>query len=310
MPDEDYYQSLGVSKSASQEEIRKAYKKLARKYHPDVKPDDKAAAIKFKEIQEAYDVLGDKEKRQKYDQFGSSWKHAGANAGGGPYHWAGNSGGGGVDLDDIFGGGFDFQDLFGGGRGNRSRAQPRPQKGADLTTEIHVAFDTAARGGKHDLSYRVDGEPQQITVTIPAGIESGKQIRLSGQGSRGAAGGPAGDLLITVLVGAHPWFRRDGNNLLLDLPLTPSEAALGTQVEVPTLSEGPVLLTVPSGTASGMKLRLKEKGIIDRKTKQTGDQFVVVKIIPPKELTDAQRTLYEQLQEAGQENPRTNLWNR
>lgn len=311
MPADDYYQSLGVSKSASQEEIRKAYKKLARKYHPDVKPDDEAAATKFKEIQEAYDVLGDKDKRQKYDQYGSSWKDAGVGAGGGQHHWAGGGGGGGpVDLDDIFGGGFDFQDLFGGGRGSRGRAQPRPRKGADLTTEIHVDFDIAALGGKHDLSYRVDGRPQQITITIPAGIESGKQIRLAGQGSPGAAGGPAGDLLITVQVGVHPWFRRDGNNLLLDLPLTAAEAVLGTQVEVPTLEEGPVMLTVPPGTSSSMKLRLKGKGIVDRKTKQIGDQFVVVKIVSPKELTDEERKLYEKLQEAGQENPRTNLWNR
>ncbi|MBD3672578.1 MAG: J domain-containing protein [Planctomycetaceae bacterium] len=310
MPADDYYQTLGVSKTASQEEIRKAYKKLARKYHPDVKPDDKEAASKFKEIQEAYEVLGDAEKRQKYDQFGSNWKHAGAHPGGGQYHWAGGAGGGGpVDLDDIFGGGFDFQDLFGGGRSSRGRAQPRPRKGADLKTEIHVSFETAALGGKHDLSYRVDGRPEQITVTIPAGISSGKQIRLAGQGSPGSGGGPAGDLLITVQVGAHPWFRRDGNNLLLDLPLTPAEAALGTQIEVPTLDEGPVTLTVPPGTASGMKLRLKGKGVVDPKTKQQGDQYVVVKIVPPKELNDEQRKLYEQLQEAGQENPRKNLWN-
>lgn len=311
MPSDDYYQTLGVSKSASQEEIRKAYKKLARKYHPDVKPDDKEASAKFKEISEAYEVLGDAEKRKKYDQFGSAWKHAGAGAGGGQYHWAGGGGGAGpVDLDDIFGGGFDFQDIFGGGRSSRGRAQPRPRKGSDLKTEIHVSFETAAIGGKHDLSYRVDGKPEQITVTIPAGMSSGKQIRLAGQGAPGVAGGPAGDLLITVQVGAHPWFRREGNNLLLDLPLTPSEAALGTQIEVPTLEEGPVMLTVPAGTASGMKLRLKEKGVVDPKTKQKGDQFVVVKIVPPRELTDEQRTLYEQLQQTGQENPRKNLWNR
>jgi DnaJ-class molecular chaperone len=312
MPSDDYYQTLGVSKTATQDEIRKAYKKLARQYHPDVKPGDEAAAEKFKEISEAYDVLGDKEKREKYDRYGSAWKHAEAQGAGGQYHWAGGAGGAGagpIDIEELFGSGFDFHDLFGGGRGARTRTQAAPRRGADLTTEIHVSFETAALGGEHDLHYRIDGSPQQITVKIPAGIEGGQQIRLAGQGSPGRNGGPAGDLLVTVHVGAHPWFQREGNRLLLELPLTPAEAALGTRVEVPTLQEGPVMLTVPPGTSSGMKLRLKGKGLIDRKTKQVGDQFVTVRIVVPKSLSDEERELYEQLQQLGHENPRANLWN-
>lgn len=311
MPSDDYYQTLGVSKTATQDEIRKAYKKLARQYHPDVKPDDAVAAEKFKEIQEAYDVLGDKEKREKYDRFGANWKHAGAQGGpGGQHHWSGGSGGAGpVDIEELFGGGFDFHDLFGGGRGGRSRTQAPPRKGADLKTAIHVSFETAALGGEHDLHYRVDGSAQQIAVKIPAGIEPGQQIRLAGQGSPGLNGGPAGDLLITVNVGAHPWFQREGNRLLLELPLTPAEAALGIRVEVPTLQEGPVMLTVPPGTSSGMKLRLKGKGLIDRKTKQVGDQFVTIKIVVPKSLSKEESELYDQLQQLDHENPRANLWN-
>lgn len=303
----DFYQILGVARNATQEEIRKAYKKLARQYHPDTKPGDKEAEEKFKEIQEAYDVLGDKEKRDKYDKFGAAYKYAGAGAEGGPYNWSGGGGAGQVDINDLFGGGFNFHDLFGGGRA-QSRAQPRARKGADLTTEIQVAFETAALGGNHELHYRVDGKPERISVKIPAGLRDGQQIRLAGQGSPGLGGGPPGDLIVTVHVSPHPFFRREGNNLVLDLPLTPSEAALGTKVDVPTLNDGPVTLTVPPGTSSSMKLRLKEKGIIDSRTKQRGDQYLHVKIVVPRELSQDVKQLYEQLSQSDNHNPRANLW--
>ncbi|HUG18443.1 MAG TPA: J domain-containing protein [Planctomycetaceae bacterium] len=303
MSSDDYYQTLGVSRSATQAEIRKAYKKLARQYHPDVKPDDAEAAEKFKQIQEAYDVLGDKEKRDKYDQFGTAWKHAGAGA----HHWAGDSGSGPIDMSDLFGGGFNFQDLFSGGRA-RSQARPRPSKGSDVTLEIQVSFHTATLGGKHDLQFRVDGRLENITVTIPAGIPDGKLIRLAGQGAKGLNGGPNGDLLVTVHVAPHPFFKREGNNLFFDLPLTPSEAALGTKIDVPTLDEGPVTLSVPPGTSSGMKLRLKGKGVISPQTKQRGDQFATVKIVVPPALTEESRKLYEQLAQTENHNPRANLW--
>lgn len=303
MSSDDYYQTLGVSRSATQDEIRKAYKKLARQYHPDVKPDDAQAAEKFKQIQEAYDVLGDKEKRDKYDQFGAAWKHAGAGA----HHWAGDSGSGPIDMSDLFGGGFDFQDLFSGGRA-RAQARPRPSKGSDVTLEIQVSFHTAALGGKHDLQFRVDGRLENITVTIPAGIPDGKSIRLAGQGAKGLNGGPNGDLLVTVHVAPHPFFKREGNNLLFDLPLTPSEAALGTKLDVPTLDEGPVTLTVPPGTSSGTKLRLKGKGVISPKTKLRGDQFATVKIVVPQQLTEEAKQHYENLARLDTHNPRANLW--
>ena len=302
----DYYQSLGVPRSASQDEIRKAYKKLARQYHPDVKPGDEAAAQKFKEIQEAYDVLGDEEKRAKYDQYGENWKHIGEG-------WQPGGGANPVDFSELFGaGGFNFADLFGGGggggRGARAQAAPRPQKGANVELDINVSFHTAALGGKHDLQYRVGSKLEQIVVTIPAGIADGKSIRLAGQGSPGSHGGASGDLIVTVHVAAHPFFRREGRNLIFDLPLTPTEAVLGTKLDVPTLDEGPVMLTVPPGSSSGTKLRLKEKGIIDPKTKQRGDQFALIKIVVPKEPSDDIRNLYEQLGQLDSTHPRANLW--
>lgn len=311
MPDSDFYSVLGVSKSASQDEIRKAYRKLARQYHPDVKPDDPESAEKFKQVQEAYNVIGDAEKRQKYDRFGSAYKYAdaaGAGPGGPQYQWAG-PGTGPIDIEELFGG-VDLGDLFGGGRGpGRSSGRARPRRGEDLKTEILVSFETAALGGQHELQYRVDGEPKHISVKIPAGVNPGGQIRLAGQGNPGLGGGPSGDLLITVNVAPHAWFKREGNRILLDLPLTPAEAALGTKVEVPTLEDGKVLLTVPPGTSSGMKLRLKDKGIVDPKTRQRGDLFATVRIMVPKSLSDAERELYQQLAAARSDNPRAPLWN-
>lgn len=306
MPDSDYYQLLGVSRTATQDEIRKAYKKLARQLHPDLTPGDAAAAEKFKQVQEAYDVLGDADKRKQYDAFGPGFRNAGQ--AGPQYHWSG-PGAGPVDIEELFGGGFDLGDLFGGaaGRGPRTR-RAAPRQGEDLQTEILVSFETAALGGKHDLQYRVDGEPKHVTVKIPPGVKPGGQIRLAGQGSPGRNGGPAGDLLITVNVAPHRWFRREGRDILLDLPLTPAEAALGVKVEVPTLSDGPVLLTVPPGTSSGVKLRLKGKGIADPKTDQPGDQFATVKIVVPKELTPEARELYERLTQLGEDQPRKQLW--
>jgi DnaJ-class molecular chaperone len=305
MSSDDYYQILGVSRAASQDEIRKAYKKLARQYHPDVKPDDAQAAEKFKQIQEAYDVIGDQEKRAKYDQYGAAWKHAGAGAG--AHHWAGGGGSGPVDFSDLFGGEFNFQDLFSGGR-SRAQARPRPSRGSDVTLEIQISFHNAALGGKHDLQYRVDGKLEHISVTIPAGIEDGKTIRLAGQGAQGLNGGSHGDLLVTVRVAPHPFFRREGINLFFDLPLTPAEAVLGTKLDVPTLNEGPVTLTVPAGTSSGTKLRLKGKGVVSPKTKQRGDQFATVKIVVPASPSEETRKRYEQLAQTENHNPRANLW--
>jgi DnaJ-class molecular chaperone len=314
----DYYQVLGVSRTASDDEIRKAYKRLARENHPDVKPNDAAASERFKQASEAYEVLSDAEKRKQYDTFGAAWKHAGK-PGAGPFP-GGNSFGGGqpvdIDLGDLFGGGgeggIDLGDLFGGafGGGRRGSRQRRSAaaKGSDLKTEITVPFTMAATGGEYDVRLSHDGKPETLTVKVPAGIRDGGVIRLAGQGQPGVHGGPEGDLLITVHLAVHPYFRRDGNDVLVDVPLTITEAALGAKVDVPTLTEGTVTLTIPAGTSSGAKLRLKGKGFPDLKSQVPGDQYAVVKIVAPKSPSPRVRELLESLSQELTEQPRQGLW--
>ena len=306
----DFYKVLGVSKSSTQDEIRKAYKKIARENHPDVKPDDKAAAERFKEAAEAYEVLGDEEKRKQYDQFGAAYRHAGG-AGGSPF---GRGGAGPVDLGDLFGGQFDLGDLFGGlggaqgPRSGQGRPRAQPTKGQDVTTAIQVPFQISAEGGVHELVVKRGTDVEKLDVRIPAGIKPGGTLRLSGKGEPSPTGGAAGDLLVTVNVAPHPYFRREGSNVLVDVPLTVTEASLGAKVDVPTLTEGHVTLTIPPATASGAKLRLKGKGFPDQKTKVAGDQFVVVKIVPAKELSDRATELLQQLANEVPQDPRDGLW--
>ncbi len=304
----DYYSALGVDEKATAEEIRKAYKKIARENHPDVKPDDEAAAEKFKQATEAYNVLKDPEKRQQYDRFGAAGV---GGAGGVPPGWgAGQQ----VDLHDLFAQtGFSFEDLFGGGSpfgggGFQQRhAQPRARKGSDVEIEVDVPFHTAALGGTREITLGRGGRRERLDVRIPPGVDTGSVVRLAGQGEPGVGGGPAGDIRMKVRVAPHPFFRREGRNLLVDVPLTPAEAALGAKVDVPTLDEGTVVLTVPPGTSTGSKLRLRGKGLPDPKGGERGDEFVVVKIVVPRELDDASRELYEQLRET-QASPRDGLW--
>jgi DnaJ-class molecular chaperone len=306
MADLDYYQTLGVSRDASPEDIRRAYKKLARQYHPDANPDDPTAGDKFKQVQEAYSVLNDPEKRTQYDRFGKNFRGAGQ----GPFQhsWRGGPGAGAgpVDLGDLFGaGGIDLGDLFGGGRGRRG---PMQQRGEDVHLDIDVPFQIAAEGGNHSLSLNRGGTAERINVKIPAGVHTGSVIRLAGQGQPGLGGGPPGDLKLTIHVAPHPWFRRDGADLLVDVPVTPTEAALGAKVEVPTLTEGRLKLTVPAGTSSGTKLRLRGKGVLDPKTKQKGDLYAIVKIVVPDTLTDEARDLYRRLETLAPLSPREGLW--
>jgi curved DNA-binding protein len=311
----DYYKTLGVSRTATKEEIRKAYKKIARENHPDVKPDDKAAGERFKQATEAYEVLGDEDKRKQYDQFGAAYRHAGG-AAGSPFGQRGGSGP--IDLSDLFGGEFDLGDLFGGGAGGGFRGGfrrgagpqrgPQPMRGQDIRTVIQVPFHVSAVGGSHDITIQRGGEIEKLEVKIPAGIKPGGALRLSGKGEPGRNGGAAGDLLVTVEIAAHPYFRREGNNVLVDLPLTLTEAALGAKVDVPTLTGEQVTLTIPPGTPSGARLRLKGKGFPDQKSKQPGDQFVVVKIVPPKGLSDSARELLQQFANEVPQAPREGLW--
>jgi|SRR5579863_5306234 len=317
MPNNEYYEALGVSKTASAEEIRKAYKKLSRKYHPDANK-EKDAPERFKQVQEAFDVLGDPEKRQQYDRFGKAFPGGQFPGGGGPqgqpFNWPGGQGGGAqVDFSDIFGGGgqIDLEQILGGafgGGGGRKQSRRAPRRGDDVEIEVEIPFQTAVEGGKHDLSLDRGGKHEVLSIKIQAGVDTGNLVRLAGQGHAGANGGPAGDLLVRIKVAPHPLFRREGNNLLLDLPVTISEAALGAKVEVPTLSEGQVVVTIPAGTSSGAKLRLKGKGVLDRSTKQRGDQFVAIKIVVPRKPGDRARELLKELAEVEPMNPRGDLW--
>ncbi len=320
MPEIDYYKTLGVPRSASAEEIRKAYKKLARQYHPDVRPGDKDAADQFKKIQQAYSVLGDAEKRTQYDRYGNAFD----GGRGGPYRTAWASGPDGthaVDLSELFnqmfGEGFrgaqagtQRRGPFQGGFHTAHQESPfeRPQQGDDLKFDVTVPFHVAAEGGNHGLQIRRGEKTERINVKIPAGIEENAVIRLAGQGQPSSTGGAPGDLLLTIHISPHPYFRREGNDLVVDVPITPSEAALGTKIEVPTLSQGHVTVTVPPGASSGTRLRLRAMGIANPKTKQRGDQFAVMKIVLPRTLSESTKKLYEQLRDENPENPRQGLW--
>lgn len=305
----DYYQVLGVPKTATAEQIRKAYKKIARENHPDVKPGDTAAAERFKQAAEAYDVLGDPDKRKQYDQYGEAFRHmrGGPPPGGEPFPGGGFRGAGPIDLEQIFGGAVDLEDIFGPAFGRGAR-RPRARRGADVHSEITVPFQLAATGGAYDVTIQRNGTPQRLSIKIPAGVHEGSVIRLGGEGEPGTAGGSPGDLLITIHVAPHPYFRRDGRDLILELPVTPSEAALGAKIDVPTLEEGLVTLSVPPGSSSGTKLRLRGKGIPDPKTKVRGDQFVIIKIVVPRQLNDRARELLRELEQAAPLSPRAGLW--
>jgi DnaJ-class molecular chaperone len=323
---DDYYKTLGVSRDATADEIQKAYRNLARKYHPDVNPDDKAAQQKFKEVQNAYDVVGDPEKRKKYDQFGPQFEQMGAGGagpGGGQYRtWTGGGPGGAtyqyegdVDLGDIFGsaggepgGGFSefFRHFTGGAAGAQQSRTRTPRAGADIQHEIEVPFQTAVSGGEVQLNViRDDGERETITAKIPKGIEDGKKIRLRGQGEPGPRGGPAGDLIITVRVAAHPHFRRVGKNLEVTVPVTLLEAAEGAKVDIPT-PRGTITLTVPQGTSSGRKLRLKGMGVEPPKG-DAGDLLAEIQVMIPDRLSPEELEQIRQIDARHRMSPRGDL---
>lgn len=338
----DYYKLLGVSKTAAREEISKAFKKLARKHHPDLNPNDPEAEKKFKEINEAYEVLKDPEKRKLYDSLGPNWQH-GQNfqrpsgfEGGGGYHFTGGGqqfdagafsdffetlfggagGGGGGRSRYTRGGGGGFGDLGGGGFGGFNNFggggyTPGPARGSDANATLELTLEEAYKGGAKAITLQEqtigpDGSPRlgtkTLNVNIPAGVREGGKIRLSGQGNPGRSGGKAGDLYLKIKILPHPLFKLEEANIILDLPLTPWEAALGAKVRVPTL-DGAVEMNIPAGSSSGRKLRLGGKGLGGRGKR--GDQLVRLMIQVPPQVTEAQRALWEQLAAASDFNPRS-----
>lgn len=285
--DKDLYEILGIKKEATEGEIRKAYLKLAKKYHPDVNPGDKVAEQKFKEINLAYEVLKDEKKRSQYDQMramgANPFARARAGAGAGP---AGYSSG--PEAFDQFGLGDLFEEIFGssgfggGGFTGGFKKSYYPSKGQDRESSLQISFMEAAKGGERVVQFS-DGK--RLTVRIPAGVDDGSKIKLSGQGEPGLSGGATGDLILNLRVAEHPFFKREANNIILKLPVTFSEAVKGSEIEVPTI-DGMVHLKIPSGISSGQRLKLSGKGIQSAKTGQRGDQFVEILIKMPKELSD------------------------
>lgn len=310
---EDYYSTLGVGRTASEEDIQKAYRQLARKYHPDLNPDDAKAKEKFQEVQNAFEVLSDTKKREMYDRYGSAYESVGPGGpgAGGPNPWA-NAGGAGPDVDinmeDLFGGAGGFADLFKnfGGRNKRSPRRAAPQRGANIEYELTVPFTTAVLGGEAQIAVqRPDGRTETIQVKVPVGIEDGKKIRLRGQGNPSPDGGPEGDLLIKVKAASHPYFRRQGKRLDLRVPITLSEAITGGKVDVPT-PHGTITLTVPPETSSGSKLRLKGQGVKPAKG-TPGDLFAELQVMVPKGMTEADQEQLKSIAEKYSENPRADL---
>ena len=312
----DYYKILGIERDAKEAEIKTAYRRLARKYHPDVSKESNAEE-KFKEVGEAYEVLKDPQKRQAYDQLGSNWKagqnfnpppgwediFANVNVSGAGFSDETSSGFGASGFSDffesMFGGGFSTA----GGPGFSSSGFDRSNvqaHGADQHASISVTLEDAFNGAKKSIRL---GNKRNLDVKIPKGITSGKRIRLSGQGGAGAGGGPNGDLYLEVSITPHRLFKVDGKNILLDLPITPWEAALGARVQVPTLG-GRVATNVPAGSQSGKKLRLKKRGLSGN---PTGDQIVTLQIAMPNVTSDEDKKYFEDMAQRFQFDPRKKL---
>lgn len=290
---QDYYVTLGVDKNADAAVIKKAYRKLAQKYHPDRNPDDKAAEEKFKQITEAYAVLSDTEKRRQYDQFGSNGFHQ---------RYSQEDIFRNMDFGDIFGnfGGEDlFSQLFGGTGGGRPRGRTqRMSKGQDFSMQISIPFRLAILGGERRIDYRSDGRVEQIKVRIPAGIEAGSKLRVAGKGGPSPSGGPSGDLFLQIDIDSDPIFTREGNDLLVRVDVPFSGICFGTSVEVPTL-DTPKRVKVPAGLQPGQKIRLRGFGVAASGRKPAGDLYAVIQVAVPKQLSDEQKQLIEQLKESG-----------
>lgn len=308
----DYYETLGVSKTASDDEIKSAFRKLARKHHPDVAKDKKSAEEKFKQINEAYEVLSDPEKRKKYDQLGANWNQPGGfqpppdwgaqqQPGGGFYRYGGGDGG--VEF-EFNGTGFSdfFEAFFGGGRGHSAfggsgfgRRPTAAERGSDVEADIMVTLEEALHGSTRTVSLRRGGSNKVETyqVKIPRGVREGQRIRLAGQGEAGERGGKKGDLFLRVRLARHPDFTVEGSDLIHEVKIAPWQAVLGTELKVPTL-EGSVRLKIPPGTHGGQRFRLRERGMPGVSGKR-GDLYVVTQINIPKKITDRERAAWSEL---------------
>ncbi len=388
----DYYETLGVGRTADAEEIRKAYRRLARKHHPDLNPGDKAAEDRFKKVQEAYDILSDESKRKVYDQYGFYSDNIPPNGGGpGPGGPGGGPNFGGFDFSEFlrqqqaaggthpretegFAGGGGFRDIFSqffGNRGNK-QAAPQPERGADLEYGLSVDFWQAIRGTQVKLNIsrqetcetchgtgasgnnvavcpECDGtgtvtqmagamkfnltcqrcggtgrlknacptcrgegvvsRPDTVEVRIPAGVTSGSRLRVAGKGNAGAAGGPSGDLYITVRVEDHVFFKRHGDNIEIQVPLSVSEAGLGAKIEVPTI-DGRALLKIPQGTQNGQKFRLRDKGVFNARKNSRGDEIVEVVLRSPDVHNERTRELLRELAQVQTEDVRSDMWSK
>jgi DnaJ-class molecular chaperone len=315
----DYYTTLGVAKTASEKEIKQAFRKLARKHHPDVNPGDKAAESRFKEINEAYEVLGDPEKRRKYDELGANWRMyeqaaqqpggAGSPFGGGGYTVNMGGGPGGYrtmseeEMRDLFGNEDPFSDFFktffggaapGGGRQRTTRA-PRTQKGRDIESEVELTLDEAFHGSTRRLSIKEGGHARSVDVRIPAGVKDGSRVRAAGEGESGANGGASGDLYLRVRLLPHAMFERRGSDLHSRIAVPLTTAVLGGEAQVPTMT-GSVRLKIPEATQNGQVFRLKGHGMpAVGKPHDRGDLYAAVDVQLPRSLTPEQREHYEAL---------------
>jgi len=340
----DYYEVLGIKRGASEDQIKQAYRKLARKFHPDLNPGDKSAEEQFKGLQEAYDVLSDPENRKLYDQYGDNWRAVKSGAGAPPPGWEGaqrstrgaGPGAGGFDFGDFDfsdfrsaggAGGFDiFEEMFGGSGRGRGR---RVGRGRDVEAELELSIEEAHRGARRTIQMQVaetcptcggsglkDGKPcetcggagevlkpRTIEVNIPTGVRDGSTIRLAGQGGTRSNGSEPGDLYLHIRLRPHPVFSVKGDDLEVELPITPWEAVLGAKVAVPTI-DGKVELTIAPGAKSGQRLRLRGQGLNKRKGGR-GDEYVRLKIVVPKDVKAEERRLYEELSRISGFKPRS-----
>ena len=320
----DYYKILGVNKNASQDEIKKAFRRLARKYHPDANPNDSKAEEKFKEIGEAYEVLKDSQKRSRYDQLGANWKqysHAGAGRpgeGGRTYTY--NFGGRGFNFDDLGSGFSDFFETF-FGRGSDDRfsgfdpgfstqfdrgTRTNMQKGQDMQSELSITLREAYSGTQRSLKLQREGKTRTVNVKIPEGIKDGGKIRVAGEGAKSPAGGPAGDLYLVINIAPHNFFTRKGDDLYCEVPVTIKEAFYGAKIDIPTFS-GKIMVKVPPKTQGGKTLRLKGKGIPKLRSSGFGDLYAKIKLILPEKLNSEQKRHFEEFARSYDENPRENI---